>query len=74
MLQEQYEKHNLEMQPYHYYLSEYQNMDPGDISRHLEVPFDENTPLPRRSFSRTIFRRLMRRKMRPISEMWCWTI
>lgn len=74
MLQEQYEKHNLEMQHYHYYLSEYQNMDPGDISRHLEVPFDENTPLPRRSFSWTIFRQLMRRKMRPISEMWCWTI
>ena len=74
MLQEQYEKHNLEMQPYHYYLEEYQNMDPGNISRHLEVPFDENTPLPRRSFSQTIFRQLMRRKMRPISEMWCWTI
>lgn len=74
MLQEQYEKHNLEMQPYHYYLSEYQNMDPGDISRHLEVPFDENTPLPRRSFFRIISRRLMRRRMQPISEMWCWTI
>lgn len=45
MLQEQYEKHSLEMQPYHYYLSEYQNMDPGDISRHLEVPYDENIRL-----------------------------
>lgn len=45
MLQQQYEKHNLEMQPYHHYLAEYQKMDPRDISRHLEVPFDENTGL-----------------------------
>lgn len=28
MLQQQYEKHNLEMQPYHHYLAEYQKMDP----------------------------------------------
>ena len=33
------------MQPYHHYLAEYQKMDPRDISRHLEVPFDENTGL-----------------------------
>lgn len=45
MLQEQYEKHNLEMQPYRHYLREYQNMDPKDISRHLKIPFDENTRL-----------------------------
>ena len=45
MLQERYEKHNLEMQPYHHYLREYQNMDPRDISRHLEIPIDENTGL-----------------------------
>ena len=43
MLQKQYEKHNLEMQPYRHYLREYQNMDPKDISRHLKIPFDENT-------------------------------
>ncbi len=43
MLQENYEKHNLEMQPYHYYLSEYQNISPGDISSRLEIPFDENS-------------------------------
>ena len=43
MLQEHYEKHNLEMQPYHYYLSEYQNISPGDISSRLEIPFDENS-------------------------------
>ena len=45
MLQQQYEKNNLEKQPYHHYLKEYQKMDPRDISRHLEVPFDENTGL-----------------------------
>ncbi|HJB14498.1 MAG TPA: DUF3786 domain-containing protein [Candidatus Blautia excrementipullorum] len=45
MLQEQYEKNNLEMQPYRHYLAEYQNMDPRDISRHLEIPFDKNTGL-----------------------------
>ena len=45
MLQERYEKHNLEMQPYHHYLREYQNMDPRDISRHLEIPIGENTGL-----------------------------
>ena len=50
MLQEQYEKHNLEMQPYHHYLAEYQNMDPRDISRHLGIPFDENTGLFRVKF------------------------
>ena len=33
------------MQPYHHYLGEYQNTDPRDISRHLEIPFDENTGL-----------------------------
>lgn len=33
------------MQPYHHYLAEYQKMDPRDISRHLEIPFDENTGL-----------------------------
>ncbi|HIU76873.1 MAG TPA: DUF3786 domain-containing protein [Candidatus Pelethocola excrementipullorum] len=43
MLSEQYEKHNLEMQPYHHYLSEYQNMQPEYISTHLELPFDENS-------------------------------
>ena len=36
MLQERYEKHNLEMQPYHYYLAEYQKMDPREIGRHLK--------------------------------------
>ena len=45
MLQERYEKHNLEMQPYHYYLAEYQKMDPRKIGRHLEIPFDENNGL-----------------------------
>ena len=50
MLQENYGKHNLEMQPYHYYLSEYQNISPGDISSRLEVPFDENTRLFRVKF------------------------
>ena len=50
MLQEQYEKHNLEMQPYRHYLVEYQNMDPRDISRHLEIPFNENTGLFRVNF------------------------
>lgn len=50
MLQENYGKHNLEMQPYHYYLSEYQNISPGDISSRLEIPFDENTRLFRVKF------------------------
>ena len=50
MLQERYEKHNLEMQPYHYYLAEYQKMDPREIGRHLEIPFDENTGLFRVKF------------------------
>ena len=45
MLQEQYDKHNLQMQPYHHYLAEYQSMDPADISRHLGIPYDENTGL-----------------------------
>ena len=31
------------MQPYYHYLTEYQNMEPGYISRHLDLPFDENT-------------------------------
>lgn len=33
MLQDQYEKHNLEMQPYCHYLAEYQNMRPEEIGR-----------------------------------------
>ena len=45
MLQEQYDKHNLQMQPYHHYLAEYQSMDPADISRHLGIPYDANTGL-----------------------------
>ena len=45
MLQERHEKNNLQMQPYHHYLAEYQNMDPKDIGQHLEIPFDENTGL-----------------------------
>ena len=40
MLKEQYEKHNLEMQPYRHYLAEYQAMQPEYISSHLELPFD----------------------------------
>lgn len=40
MLQDQYDKHNLEMQPYCHYLTEYQNADPEYISRHLKLPFD----------------------------------
>ena len=31
------------MQPYYHYLTEYQNMETGYISRHLDLPFDENT-------------------------------
>lgn len=38
------------MQPYHHYLEEYQHMNPGDISRHLEIPFDENARLFRVKF------------------------
>lgn len=45
MLQDQYEKHNLEMQPYCHYLAEYQNMRPEEIGRHLEIPFDKSTRL-----------------------------
>ncbi|HIR12809.1 MAG TPA: MptD family putative ECF transporter S component, partial [Candidatus Choladousia intestinavium] len=45
MLQDQYEKHNLEMQPYRHYLAEYQNMRPEEIGRHLEIPFDKSTRL-----------------------------
>ena len=45
MLQDQYEKHNLEMQPYRQYLAEYQNMRPEEIGRHLEIPFDKSTML-----------------------------
>lgn len=45
MLQEQYDKHNLQMQPYHHYLAEYQSMDPAEISRHLGIPYEENTGL-----------------------------
>ena len=45
MIQERYEKHNLEMQPYRHYLAEYQNMQPEEIGRHLEIPFDKNTRL-----------------------------
>ena len=40
MLKEQYEIHNLEMQPYRHYLAEYQAMQPEYISSHLELPFD----------------------------------
>ena len=50
MLQEQYEKHNLEMQPYLHYLAEYQKMKPEDIGRHLEIPYDEREGLFRLRF------------------------
>ena len=32
MLQDYYEKHNLEMKPYQYYLAEFQNVNPEDVS------------------------------------------
>ena len=50
MLQEQYEKHNLEMQPYLHYLAEYQKMKPEDIGCHLEIPYDEREGLFRLRF------------------------
>ena len=45
MLQERYEKNNLEMQPYRHYLTEYQRMNPEDIGRHLEIPYDRGAGL-----------------------------
>ena len=39
MLQDYYEKHNLEMKPYEYYLAEFQNVNPEDVT----IPFDDNS-------------------------------
>ena len=42
MLQDYYEKHNLEMKPYQYYLAEFQNVNPQDVTSRLDIPFDDN--------------------------------
>ena len=43
MLQDYYEKHNLEMQLYQYYLEEFQNVNPEDVTNRLDIPFDDNS-------------------------------
>lgn len=43
MLQDYYEKHNLEMKPYQYYLAEFQNVNPEDVTSRLDIPFDDNS-------------------------------
>ena len=40
MLQDYYEKHNLEMKPYEYYLAEFQNVNPEGVTSRLDIPFD----------------------------------
>lgn len=35
MLQDCYEKHNLEMKPYQYYLAEFQNVNPEEVTSRL---------------------------------------
>ena len=42
MLQDYYEKHNLEMKPYQYHLAEFQNVNPQDVTSRLDIPFDDN--------------------------------
>ena len=37
MLQDYYEKHNLEMKPYEYYLAEFQNVNPEGVTSRLRV-------------------------------------
>ena len=37
MLQDYYEKHNLEMKPYEYYLAEFQNVNPEDVTSRLDI-------------------------------------
>lgn len=43
MLQDCYEKHNLEMKPYQYYLAEFQNVNPKEVTSRLDIPFDDNS-------------------------------
>ena len=43
MLQDCYEKHNLEMKPYQYYLAEFQNVNPEEVTSRLDIPFDDNS-------------------------------
>ena len=43
MLQDYYEKHNLEMKPYKYYLAEFQNVNPKEVTSRLDIPFDDNS-------------------------------
>ena len=43
MLQDYYEKHNLEMKPYQYYLAEFQNVNPEDVTSRLDISFDDNS-------------------------------
>ena len=43
MLQDYYEKHNLEMKPYEYYLAEFQNVNPEGVTSRLDIPFDDNS-------------------------------
>ena len=43
MLQDYYEKHNLEMKPYKYYLAEFQNVNPEGVTSRLDIPFDDNS-------------------------------
>lgn len=41
MLQDYYEKHNLEMKPYEYYLAEFQNVNPEGVTSRLDIPKEE---------------------------------
>ena len=43
MLQDYYEKNNLEMKPYEYYLAEFQNVNPEGVTSRLDIPFDDNS-------------------------------
>ena len=43
MLQDYYEKHNLEMKPYEYYLAEFQNVNPEGVTSRLDIPLDDNS-------------------------------
>ena len=37
IFQDYYEKHNLEMKPYQYYLAEFQNVNPEELMENREV-------------------------------------
>ena len=56
MLQDHYEKHNLEMKPYQYYLAEFQNVNPENVTSRLDIPFDDNSKSFIIKFMAQIFR------------------